>query len=568
MKNLSFNPVAILLVLLVSLVHADSSHVTVFKVKNTHDRIPFECSLTRQAPLDGCDAYYVRFQSPVQTSSAANNAVAGELFRPIAPVGRHSTPAVLVFHIIGPGTFQLERMLCRHLARNGVTAMFFHLPYYGLRGDKRGPYAMLDTPERFVNSLEQAVRDAHRAIDLLLSFPDVNPSNIGTAGVSLGSLMAATTAGLDRRVSKTFMILGAGNLPQIIANDAYETKAIQQFLMKLPTEKRFAVEKRMKAYDPITHADTLRKLNSQGRFWMVNADSDHVIPPDCSKQLAKATGATIHWLPNSDHYTAFAHLKTILAELETAFASDVPKAWRPPQPAMPLDSRLFSIFAEGFNAFIGGQPLSPDHCHRLKGKAIIHLLQGVELHLNFDYMLGSDDRFRLEIAYGSSNIHATAGQSGQFLWLTDNTRLLQLPLTLLKGKTLFDNPLVDARDIRLMRSATVFAANSPEMTGDVVSIQAKTSKDQHHTLTINSRAGQLPGSFFISYDQQLTPKNIDISFNSIAFSLEIHQWQLNVPCPPAPTFDPPPAEQTATLDPVRAFQTIMQKLFPVPIFSK
>ncbi len=568
MKKFFFKPIVAFLVLLVSLVHADSSHVTVFKVKNTHDRIPFECSLTRQAPLDGCDAYYVRFQSPVQTSSAANNVVAGELFRPVNPVGRHSTPAVLVFHIIGPSTFQLERMLCRHLARNGVTAMFFHLPYYGLRGDKRGPYAMLDTPERFVNSLEQAVRDAHRAIDLLLSFPDVNPSNIGTAGVSLGSLMAATTAGLDRRVSKTFMILGAGNLPQVIANDAYETKAIQQFLAKLTPDKRDAVLKRMKAYDPLTHADALRKLNSQGHFWMVNADSDHVIPPDCSRQLANATGANIHWLPNSDHYTAFAHLRTILEELDAAFVKDVPKAWCPPKSTRPLDAQLFSVFTNGLNAFIGGQPVAPDHCHRLKGKAIIRLLQGIELHLNFDYMLGADNQFRIEVTYGQSNIRAAAGQNNQYIWLSDTSNVLQAPVSLLQGRTLFDNPIIDIRETRLLRSATVFATLSPEMTSDFVSLKANTAKDNHHTLTINSRSRQLPGSFFISYDQQMIPKNIDISYNSMSFSLEIHQWQINAPCTLDCSFNPPTSGHTATLDPVSAFQTISKKLFPIPIFSK
>ncbi|MBP5638795.1 MAG: hypothetical protein J6X55_04925 [Victivallales bacterium] len=546
---------------------ADNLHVSVLKVKQTHNGVPFECALTKQPPLDGCDAYYVRFPSQIQTSSTANNTVTGELFRPIAPVKRRQAPAVLVFHVIGPGTFQLERMLCRHLARNGVTAMFFHLPYYGQRGDKRGPYAMLETPEKFINSLEQAIRDSHRAIDFLLSFSDVNPAQIGTAGVSLGSLLTATSAGLDHRISKAFMILGAGNLPQIIANEAYETKAIRNFLAKLPPKRKDEILKRLKAYDPLTYSARLAELNKKGKFRMVNGDKDNVIPPDCSRQLAKATGTDILWLPESDHYTAFEHLKTVLDELTTFFASDVPPEWRPPKSEMPLEYQLFSIFANGLNAFIGGQPTSPGNCHILKGKAILRLLQGIELHVNLEYILGSDGKFRIAVAYGSSNIQAAAGQNQDTLWLHDGTRLLQIPIIQLNNQTLFDNPLFNIREVRLLRAATAFATYSPEMTCDVVDVKAQTSKDQRHSLTINSRASQLPGSFFISFDEKGNPKTVDVSYNTISISFEVHQWKLNSP-EPKNIFLAPSAPQTASMDTQNAFPTISRKLFPFPFFQK
>lgn len=538
-------------------VYARNPQVSIIKVKNTHDSVPFLLTLEESSPQPGCKAYHVSFPSPFTSDSPANNTVTGELYRPLNVTGRKSAPAVLVFHIIGPADFQLERLQCRNLAQNGVTAMFFHLPYYGPRGGGAPQEAMLQSPQRFLKALKQAVLDSKRAVDVLLHFKDVSPQKIGATGVSLGSLMTANAVARDRRFSSAMMTLGGGDLRQIIRQDVYETLAIRQFLKKQPPENRENILEQLDDFDPLACAPALARLQRRGRFAMINAENDHIIPPNCSTQLAVATGAKIQWFEDTDHYTFFAMLPKFLKLQTQFFIRDVPKSWRRPQYQLQLGHRLTAITARAFRAFLGAEPPQDKHAHELKGKLQVNLLNGIPLAFNVHFILGPQHAFKF------NNSFFTAGQDDASLWLKEHDRLLDIPTKTLGKYNLFDNPIVNTQELKLFLAGLAFLQEAPDLLTDYITIKAKTAKDGVHNLTLLSKYSGYKGSCYVTFSKAGTPKELNVSLDGISASLEIHELKLNSPMPEN-TFAPPTASITGKLNHKQPFHDLFRRIFPFP----
>lgn len=539
------------------------------EIRETHDGRPFTLSLTPRRAESGCEVYAFSFPSPARSGSAANDVVSGELFRPLRPVHGRRHPAALVFHIIGPGDFfLLERQQCRTLAEHGVTALYFHLPFYGRRGGADGPYAMLTSPALFRQSLSQALADTRRAVDVLLSFPDVSPAKLGAVGVSLGSLMAANALAADTRLTRGMMILGGGDLPAIINNQVPETRAIRRFLAAMPEPQRFAFVQELLAYDPLTLVPRLRHLARQGRLRMINAERDQVIPPDCSRKLAERLGCTPLWLPGADHYSFVGQGATVIREMTALLAADTPRDWRPPTPEQPLEHRLLTRLADLLARLLGERPPQPGTAHLLTGAVTLNLLGKLPLRLPFALRLGPRPLFRLDLGPHGREL-LSAGQDTASLWCADPGRLYEIPAAQLRGATLLDNPLLTDDDTRLLRAALKATHLGHELCNDLLDYSAQTAPDGRQTLRLSCRtetipiiAETIPNTCFAAFDPNGSLKRLDLSLDGLSASIDIHRWQPDAHADAA-DFLPPIRATRLPLPADGPFRAILNRILPL-----
>jgi dienelactone hydrolase len=224
-----------------------------------------------------------------------NNTVHCEYFRPLSP-GKH--PAVVVLHILG-GDFELSRLFCRHMAQNGVGALFLKLPYYGERRPEGVNKRMIsEDPNETIASMRQGVLDIRRAAAFLAGQPEVDPEQLGIFGISLGGITTALASTAEPRFGKICMMLAGGDMAQI-AWESPELKDVRdRWVAKSATREQFY--ETLKCIDPVTYGK-----NVQGRkMLMLNASNDEVIPKSCTIALWKAFGEPeIVWY-DAGHYSA------------------------------------------------------------------------------------------------------------------------------------------------------------------------------------------------------------------------------------------------------------------------
>jgi len=241
----------------------------------------------------------VTFPSPVITAHANNNTVHTEYFRPLDP-GKH--PGVVVLHILG-GDFDLSRLFCRHLASNGVAALFVIMPYYGPRRQPDAPARMIsEDPRETVKGLRQAVLDIRRARAWLASQDEVDAERLGIFGISLGGITTALVATAEPRFGNVCMMLAGGDLAQVSWTSPELKKLRDRWVAQGGTKEEYI--ELLAQVDPVTHAGLVRER----RILMLNASHDEVIPKSCTESLWKAFGQPeIVWY-DAGHYSAMRYV--------------------------------------------------------------------------------------------------------------------------------------------------------------------------------------------------------------------------------------------------------------------
>jgi len=506
----------------------------------------FSCALVAKGEQDGCLAYDFRFPSSVVTEVAANNTVTGELFRPLGVPATREYPGVVIFHIIGPGSFQFERMVCKLLAQNGITALFFHLPYYAGRNGGQGRSAMMASPERFFKALAQCPADALRAVDLLQSFPEVDPQKIGAAGVSLGAIMTANACGHDPRIQRAMLILGGGNLPAIIDTNVRETRDLYRFLEQSTPENREQLLVELRRYDPLTHAPAMAKLAAAGKFAMINAAEDNVIPPACSRELAAAVGCDISWFPGVDHYTVVSQLPEMLLALQQFFVQDRPASWVQPAAAKGVENlsmRLLGRVFGGMSSFLGVPPAA-GRAHVLKGTLTMATPgQSTKQQFRFSYALGSNGRFRLEGEF--PKIGPLAIGVGSYPWLTgakDTLFVGSLNADPQRRLSAFIEPQL-LLQYEMIRGSLAGVGMAPDLARQYCTVTAMPALGDKYVLSVKSKQRNVPGEMLISYKRDETPFNIAADIMGFAGTLDINEWKINHEV--ADDFFEPPAGRAA-----------------------
>lgn len=285
----------------------------------------FDWRMSLKETIGAVGVYEVQFPSPLTSPVECNNTVYADYFLAPGP-GPH--PAVIVLHILSDPKFTLERMICYHLACQGVHAMLMKMPYYGQRrpADREKYREMTADPQNLLDGLRQAVMDVRRSATWLATLQEVDANRIGICGVSLGGFVAATAAGIDGGFPRVAVILAGGDLPKVLAGKAREVRGFRQAVEKAGLSDE-QVQRLLAPIDPLTYAARLKASD----VIMINATGDEIVPADCARRLAEAGGAKQSWY-RAGHYTIALYLPVALQQMAHHFS---PANW-PVQPARAL----------------------------------------------------------------------------------------------------------------------------------------------------------------------------------------------------------------------------------------
>jgi dienelactone hydrolase len=395
---------------------------------DSFDGKAFAYTLQLQSEQPRHRRYVLHYPSPLQSALESNNTIPAEYYLPAnLAAGEARRPAVIVLHILN-GTYELERMLCTVLAENGVPALMFFLPYYGERGGAQGRRALLDNVDLFTQCLDQSLLDVRRSVDLLAARPEVDPGRIGVSGISLGALIAAAACGVEPRLQRAELILGGGQLKEILAS-ARETRELRESMARLTPEQQARVDAALARVEPLNHAEALKRLAQRDHLLLINAAEDEVIPPACTNALAAAVGVKdkVIWLQGMGHYTAMAALPQIIQETVAFFVADLPAGIVPPAPTASADlTPLQALVAmlQQVVTFVDRSPAA-GRCHLLDLTATITLPNQKKDTYHVGLVRGSGSQFTFT-ASPVPEVGTLAIGNGTYPWMVSRNGTLFL----------------------------------------------------------------------------------------------------------------------------------------------
>ncbi|MGE0712048.1 MAG: alpha/beta hydrolase family protein [Planctomycetota bacterium] len=248
-------------------------------------------------------AYAVSFPSPVQKRWPT---IYGNFFMPNDVPAGQRVPAAVVVHHLG-GSFEAEEVLAKHLATNGVAAVFISLPNYGKRQEPKTKQGFLSKdPIMAFQTFQQAVLDVIRAGDFLRAQPGVDPGRVGVVGVSLGAFVSAVARGVDVRFRRSVFVLGGGDLANMFAEIPEARNLLEHTGIKAE-EIRPVLGPLVAPVDPLTFADRINPAD----VLMLNALQDEIVPVRATQRFWRALGKPrIRWF-DCGHYGLALHLPTV-----------------------------------------------------------------------------------------------------------------------------------------------------------------------------------------------------------------------------------------------------------------
>jgi dienelactone hydrolase len=195
----------------------------------------------------------------------------------VLPSGHGRRPAVVLVHGSGGDRSELLEQ-AKRLAGRGVVALTITEP------STSNPPLRAGTPAGEIRNLQAGqVRDVvaiRRAVDLLRSLPQVDPTRIGYLGWSAGARAGTFVAASDRRV-KALALLSAGAAP------------VSLYAASAPPQLRPLVRRVLTRIDPIHYVRHARP----GSLLLEDGRHDQVVPGFALRAVADAAprGTTVRW---------------------------------------------------------------------------------------------------------------------------------------------------------------------------------------------------------------------------------------------------------------------------------
>lgn len=283
----------------------------------------------RDQEIDDEEAYEytATFPSPYRTGVARNDVVPVRFFVPKRGSGPY--PCVIVLHYWGASEQKLERSLVGDLARLGIGAALITLPYHLDRtppGARSGERAILPDTQHLVATMTQAVLDVRRTVDYIAQRPEYDPTQIGIAGTSLGSIVSSLSYALEPRLKAASFMLGGADLAHILWQSSRVVKVREALRKQGMTESKLREELAM--VEPLNYLPA----RAEKRAFVVGGKFDTVVPPADTEKLIRALGnPSTLWL-DTGHYGGVFVQRRVLRLVSQFFSGEFGgKAFVPPK---------------------------------------------------------------------------------------------------------------------------------------------------------------------------------------------------------------------------------------------
>ncbi|HSG05722.1 MAG TPA: hypothetical protein VLB09_04945, partial [Nitrospiria bacterium] len=206
------------------------------------------------------------------------------------PSGNRRAPAVLLLPAIW-GDRTVERF-AEALALEGFACLQLSSRRYLERIRSMEPMSL----EGLAENIHLQAAEAKQVMDWFSAQKDVDADRLGLLGISFGAIVGGLLTEADERIGSSVLLLGGGNLPEILAApQGYVKRRLREEIMTENgmTEEEFsaAAAAAMRGVDPLTYAG---RLDSR-RVFMINGRYDRVIPLKNAREYWEAMGRP-QWL--------------------------------------------------------------------------------------------------------------------------------------------------------------------------------------------------------------------------------------------------------------------------------
>ncbi|MBD2754968.1 alpha/beta hydrolase [Spirosoma validum] len=221
----------------------------------------------------GVHIHKVSYASPVK------GRVSGLLFIPSV---KGPFAGILLQHG-APGTAMNQTPRGVYLARHGAVVLATNAPFA-----ERGGDPIQFTPADSVEQVTYMI-NLQRAVDLLISRPDVDPNRLGYVGRSHGGAMGALFAGIERRLKTYILVVADGGLIAHFSSEKGELS--DQVPLTCEQRKRWIAA--MQPIEPIRYIHRAAPAS----LFMQSARQDEAVSTFAAEQLQKAAPANkvIKW---------------------------------------------------------------------------------------------------------------------------------------------------------------------------------------------------------------------------------------------------------------------------------
>ncbi len=192
--------------------------------------------------------------------------------------------------------------LARIAAEDGYASLLIDLPGAGQRYRAMPKFENADQIADYVRTdFVQSVVDLRRGLDYLQSRKDIDSSNFGLIGLSLGGFIGVDLAGVDPRIKSVALISAGGGLPAILSFQA-EHKVIfggADYTTIIRSADMQRLDGELASVDPINYVARI----APRPILMENGASDQIVPPPAAQNLYDRAGQpkSIDWYAGEGH---------------------------------------------------------------------------------------------------------------------------------------------------------------------------------------------------------------------------------------------------------------------------
>ena len=220
-----------------------------------------------------------------------------------APHASRNACGIISLPIQG-GDYEVSTHFANYFAKKG-----FHV----LRFERRAEWLDASRPITALGLLAaQYRRDIIRGIDQWLERPDNPTQRLGLMGVSMGAMIGAGVAGMDKRIKASVLCIGGGDMSDVImkGRDTELDLFRHDLAARLGLDEQALLPRLRSALDPIDGTVYAPNVPRE-RTLFFGARFDRVVPWRNNRLLWEALGRPRRWVLPCGHYSAAAFVPLI-----------------------------------------------------------------------------------------------------------------------------------------------------------------------------------------------------------------------------------------------------------------